>query len=333
MRDVYHPRQGLWNIRPAWAAGLGWLAFAAAALAGGSGAPVVSPSPLAAQRVETQAASAERLMARAEDFLEAARQASGVRSEAAGDRSGLIGAEVTPLVTTLGSLEAKRLATNPAWASALVKRLADAGLRRGDLVAAGFSGSFPGLNLAVVEACRALGLDLIAVTSVTASTWGANQPGFTWPEIDARLVEAGLVPRTTVAVASGGDADQGLDLDAEGRAMAAKIRDETAARLGVAALRPNSYRDAVSDRMEAYRRASGGRPIALYVNVGGADASIGRSTAVLKLKTGFLPPVPFDASEDRGVMARFADDRVRLLLLLNVRELAARWGIPFAGHG
>jgi tetratricopeptide (TPR) repeat protein len=28
---------------------------------------------------------------------------------------------------------------------------------------------------------------VVAVSSVTASTWGANQPGFTWPEIEALL--------------------------------------------------------------------------------------------------------------------------------------------------
>jgi poly-gamma-glutamate system protein len=71
----------------------------------------------------------------------------------------------------------------------------------------------------------------------------------------------------------------------------------------------------------------------LYVNVGGTSASLGESPAVLNLKSGFIRPGPFDRSERRGVMARFAEQGVRVLTLLNIRDLAVRWGIPLAVPG
>ena len=60
------------------------------------------------------------------------------------DPTGLIGQELTPLVTTLGSLEAKRLSTSPAWARALTERLAAHGVGPGTVVAASLSGSLNG---------------------------------------------------------------------------------------------------------------------------------------------------------------------------------------------
>jgi poly-gamma-glutamate system protein len=277
-----------------------------------------------------QTAAAVRSMREAARLIARAKADAGVEPDptAGPDPSGLIGGELTPLVTTVGSLEAKRTAVDPAWAAALTRQIASRGIVRGDLVAAGFSGSFPGLNLAVMAAASALGAEVAAVSSVTASTWGANQPGFTWPEMEVRIVRAGVLPRASVAVSAGGDGDLALDLTADGRTLAWTIRDAAARDLEIPALVPSGIHDAVAGRMALYRRAANGRRIALYVNVGGTAASLGSSAAVLRLRSGFLPPGPFDRSNERGVMARFAEQGVSVLTLLNVRDLALRWGIP-----
>jgi poly-gamma-glutamate system protein len=283
-------------------------------------------------RLDERAAGAERAMRDGEAALRAAKTAAGVVSEAGVDASGVIGSELTPLVTTLGSLEAKRISANPVWAAVLTRQMAAAGIGPGDVIAAGFSGSFPGLNLAVAAAAHALDAELVAISSVTASTWGANQPGFTWPEMECRLAPA-IIPRASIAVTAGGDGDIARDLEFDGRRMAASIRDEAARCLGAAAFRPADFDDAIRQRMSAYRKAANGRPIVLYVNVGGTAASLGESSAVLNLKSGFIRPGPFDRSERRGVMARFAEQGVRVLTLLNIRDLAVRWGIPLAVAG
>ena len=199
-------------------------------------------------------------------------------------------------------------------------------------MAAGFSGSFPALNLSVMAACQALDANLVAVSSVTASTWGANQPGFTWPEVEARLVRASLIRRASVAVSTGGAHDRARDLDPEGRALAERILDATASDLGAAALRPSSLTASIEERLELYRREARGHPLVLYVNVGGTDPSLGTSATVLRLRSGFLPGVPFDFSPGRGLVARFAERGIPVLTMLNVRDLALRWGVPLVGR-
>lgn len=280
--------------------------------------------------VEAAALRAEAAMRGAEDFLWRAKQREGAVPPGDLDhrRSGLIGEEWTPLTTTLGSLPAKRTSTDPRWAAVLVRELWGAGLRRGDVVVAGLSGSFPGLNLAVILACRELGLQLGTVTSVTASTYGANQPGFTWPEMEARLVRAGLLPRTSLAVTAGGDADRAADLEPEWQALAQATTRKAAAALGVPALIPQDFAGAVEARLTAYRQFAAGRPLRLYVNAGGTEASLGRSETILRQRSGFLPAVPFDLSPDRGIIARMVEAGVPVLHLLNVRDLALRWGVP-----
>ncbi len=272
---------------------------------------------------------AESTMRQASRLVRDAKRTAGLRPDeaAADDPSGLVGAEMTPLVTTLGSLESKQLSTSPAWARVLVTQLKGAGVGRGSIVAASCSGSFPALNLAVACACRAVGARLVAVSSVTSSTWGANQPGFTWPEMEARLVDAGLIAAASVGISTGGEDDRAADLEPDARILADQIGDRAAAALGAVRLRSSNYGQAVASRMALFDRIAGDRPIAVYINIGGAQASLGRSMAVLKLKSGWLERGSFDNGPEAGVMARMATRGVRVLHLLNIRDLALRWGI------
>ena len=340
MSDASHfrPPAGHWHPRAGRVAGLGWAAAVAIALIT-TWVPLPMGAPAAALRalrplppdLEARMARAEATARRGQDLLRQAK-IDAFGAGAVSDPSGLIGQDVTPLVTTLGSLEAKRLSTNPAWAAVLAERLAAEGVGAGTVVAASLSGSFPGLNLALAAACQALDARLIAVSSVTASTWGANEPGFTWPEMEARLVDAGVLARVSIAVTAGGSADLADDLPDDGRSLAHGIRDAIALRLGAEALRPAGFEEAVSDRLRSYRRAAAGAPIGLYVNVGGADASMGRSPAILGLGAGIVRAGRIAGSPRGGVTARFLDERVPVLMLLNVRELAVLWGVPLSGR-
>lgn len=323
MNAVYRPKE---RRLPSLTAFIGSLVLALIAsrlpIAGDRGRPI--PADIA-----RAATCAENAMRDAEVFIRERKIEAGILGEDPG--RGLLGEELTELTTTLGSLSSKRTAEDPRWAAVLVERLWGAGLRAGDFVAAGLSGSFPGLNLALATACESLDIRLAAISSVTASTYGANQPGFTWPEIETRLVAAGLMEPVSVGIAAGGANDVAADLQPEGRALAEKIAKHAATALGARFLAPRDYIDAVSTRMTLYRDLAEGRQIALYVNVGGTEASLGKSTAVLELSSGFLPPLPFDISKDRGVMATMLEIGVPVLSLLNLRDLALRWGVPIDG--
>jgi len=279
-------------------------------------------APRAARTTEGREAAGDRAAMLWRHAVQEIARAKGV---AAGEA--LIGTELTPLVTTLGEIEAKRLSASPAWPRILTSQIHGAGIKAGDVVAASFSGSFPGLNIAVMSACQALDIRLIAVSSVTASSWGATDAGFTWPEMEARLVAAGSLRRATVAVSAGGSGDRALDLEPEGRQLARQIAVRSARALRARILEPASFDEAVRARLAVFDEQRSGRPLAAFINVGGTEASLGQSPAILRLTNGWIAPVPFDSSPERGLVARMAERGVPVLHLLNVRDLAFRWGV------
>ncbi|MCE1158120.1 MAG: poly-gamma-glutamate system protein [Spirochaetia bacterium] len=276
--------------------------------------------------ISQAAAQAGRTMERAIETIKKAKTDAGIPIMP-GTR-GVIGEEYNFLTTTLGSLSAKKSAENPAWASTLVRELWRFGLKKGDLLALGMSGSFPGLNIALISAAQALELEVLAVSSVTASSYGANQEGFTWPEMEYLLDRVGLLSSVSLGVSLGGSDDAGIDLQPEGRQSAERIARNSSAALGARLIGTKGFRESVEERLALYKSGAKNRRISLYVNIGGTQASMGEGGAVLELSSGFIAPRSFDLGADRGVMARMMEEGVPVLSLLNVKDLGLRWGIP-----
>ena len=234
-------------------------------------------------------------------------------------RTGLMGPEYTGITTTLGPAEAKRTTADPNMAALAVQLLHEAGVHSGDRVAAAFSGSFPGLNLAVLSACAAMDVDLTYMTAVGSSTHGATWPGLTFPEIAARLVEDGLLPENAVAWSFGGHMDCGLDLDSG-------LLDQVytrMARTGIPLLYESNYEKNVAKRMELLGPAAD-----CFVGVGGNMAVSGRGER--DLGYGVLTNLqnrPIDAGS--GLVERFGDRGTPVVYLLNIKSLAADYGFPY----
>ena len=126
---------------------------------------------------------------------------------------GLIGLEWSGITTTLGDIEAKRTSTNPDFAALLVKLFKEAGLKKGDIVAANFSSSFPALNLAFISAADTLGLKAIIITSIGSSTYGGNIEDFTYLDMENYLYSKNLIENRTIAYSLGGAGDIGKEFD------------------------------------------------------------------------------------------------------------------------
>lgn len=283
---------------------------------------------------ETVEQRAVALMAEATAVIARAREAAGYPVDASIDpnRTGLIGVEWSSITTTLGDLQAKRTAANPLWAAYVARRMADAGVREGDVVWATFSGSFPGLNLAVMAAAQAMDVRLYAVSSLSASMWGANLPGFTWADMEAAVRGAGLLSHGSVAVTLGGDYDRGPELFAglagDPGGGAAALR-EAASRHSWPLLEPADLQEAVEMRIHALAEAGRRERPSLLINAGGGHASLGdcRDPWPTGLTVG-----PRACRGVPGLMHVMSADGVPVLHLLNVRALAAATGIPFDGR-
>ena len=51
------------------------------------------------------------------------------------------------------------------------------------------TGSFPGANIAVLSACKAMDIYPVIISSVGASSWGANNINQSWIDIENKLNE------------------------------------------------------------------------------------------------------------------------------------------------
>jgi poly-gamma-glutamate system protein len=282
-------------------------------------------APAAAVLAAMRAASGS--MARAEAAVRACRETLGVPVDPVADPNGtgLIGEERSAITTSAGRLEAKRTTTNPAFAGLLVALLHEAGARRGDVVAVGASSSFPALVIATLAAAEALGVEPLVISSLGASEWGGNIPGFSWLDMEDCLRRAGLVRVVPIARAVGGEEDVGRDMAPEGRALlVARIRADAVPFLEEPDLERN-----VARRLALYRAAAGGRPIKAFVNIGGSWANLGTDPEILKVEPGLARRVTVPPAPRRGVLQAMAAAGVPVIHLLNVKGLCERYGLPW----
>jgi poly-gamma-glutamate system protein len=233
--------------------------------------------------------------------------------------SGIIGVDYSDLTTTLGDLRAKQTSLNPQFAALIVMWLRQAGVRPGDRVALSITGSFPALNMAALYACASLRLDPVIISSVGASSYGANIPGFTWLDMERHLHAEGRIPWLSSYASLGGIVETGGGLDGTG----VGVGEAAIARHGARYLREEGPRDLLRDieRRQALYFAPG--PPKAFINVGGAITSLGWVAEAALLGNGMLTSVPQGSNPKRGIIFRMVEAGVPVINLLNIERLAA----------
>ena len=233
------------------------------------------------------------------------------------NRTGLIGEEFTELTTTIGALEAKRTSTNPAFAALLVDWLKQAGLVEGQRVLVALSGSFPSLAVASIIACEELALEPIIVSSVGASSYGANRVGFAWPDIESVLFEADIIHHRSALHTLGGEADLGYSYFGEGRRLAV----EAIERSGLPALMEETPQAQDAQRLAFVEAADP----ALMINIGGNQLNVGGDGHLLP--PGVITSSRYDP-EQLGLIGWFVSQDIPVIHLLHIRDLAMAHGLP-----
>ncbi len=231
----------------------------------------------------------------------------------------LLGPEYSPLTTTLGSLEAKRLSLDPFFASLLVRMIRESGADTGRPVGVALSGSFPGLGISVLAALDELGQRGVLVSSLGASMYGANREDLTWADMEHILGDQADVPFRSVFVTRGGEEDAGVGMAMEGiDAIEKSVR-----RTGRSLVVPSSLQEAIAIRHDVFRRES----IGLLINIGGNQAMLGGCAHASSLPTGLWSDQVTCEHEDRGVMVRVNEEGIPVIHLLNLRGLSERYGL------
>lgn len=258
--------------------------------------------------------------------LRLCREAKGLPFDLDADanQTGLIGLKDSILTTSLGQLEAKRTTTNPELAGLIVYLLAKAGVREGDAVAVGASSSFPALIVAFLAASRALKVTPHFIVSLGASQWGANNPDFTWVDIQDCLEKTGWLPQRPIAVSLGGTKDVGSGLKPEGRELLLRQVKEKGLRLIV---EPDLEKN-VNLRLNFYESAARGKRLAAFVNIGGGWANMGEREEILQLPPG-LNFIDRSAARFKGVVWEMARRGTPVIHLLYIKGLAEKYGLPW----
>ena len=245
-------------------------------------------------------------------------------TEADSAETGLIGIEYSPITTTLGSLKSKQISANPDFAALMVRWLWSVGVREGDTVAVSLTGSFPALNLAAFAAIQTLNLHAVTVSSLGASSWGANQPEMTWVDMERLLMDNGLIINGSDAITMGGGGDRGGGLPLEGQEILMRKIQES----GILFLDPKSLIQAIGMKLTFYGNLD---QYKCFINIGGGQAALGRGPGGRTLPTGLLRTFPedgpFESGEVDGVIFYFLRQGIPVIHLLEIHRIARRWGI------
>lgn len=293
--------------------------------------------PLSENETTTrQMLEASQMMSEALDIVGQCRRDKGLVTDELSDpnRTGLIGREFSPLTTSRGDLQAKRTTTNPNMAALLVHLLAQTKVKEGDFIAVGASGSFPGLIIATHAAAKAMRLTPLPIYSIGASQWGANEPAFTWLDMEKCLRDCYWLDIEPVAISLGGENDIGEDWSQEIRSSI----ESGIADAGSVLFHESNLERNVLARMKLYEQRAGESPIRAFINIGGAWANLGKSPRVLELEPGLVEITALPPKEERGVLFEMVNRGIPVVHLLFVRGLSERYGlswdpIPLPGPG
>lgn len=239
--------------------------------------------------------------------------------------TGLIGPEWTEMTTTIGHLEAKRTTIQPGFASLISKLYKEAGIRKGDTIAIGCSGSFPGLLLSCVSAAKASGVYCKTILSLGASSHGANRLNLTILDIYNLLYNKGLVADPPIAVSLGGENDRGETWEHE----VYKNLENSIIKSGYHFISYPILHQSVMEREKLYGFNLQNDNIKAFINAGGAMANIGTSTSILNTKPGIVRTIKIPDIEQQGVIHRAFLSDIPIIHLLNIKGLALEYGIKW----
>ena len=265
---------------------------------------------------------ASRRTLAAERAIGDAKGSDPVAIQVAGDdvQAAMIGLATSAITTDPGSLRSKVTSTNPNFAGAIVSMLRQAGVRKGDVVAVSYTGSFPALDISTITAIETLGAEPIIISSVGASTWGANDPELTILDMESLLFQQGIIKHKSVEASIGGDF-QTHPLTSEGRKLAAAAMK----RNGVPPSSALNIRESVDKHAATYRRIAGDRPIKAFVNVGGGLASKGVGGT---FDPGLNVATPGGDIVSGGLIERMQNDGVPVINLVDIKKLAQQYKLP-----
>ena len=203
----------------------------------------------------------------------------------------------------------------------------------GDQIGMTFSGSFPALNIAALVSAEVYGLQICAMTGIGASYCGANDPRFTFFEMQNYLCDIGLLTHRIDYVSWGGNDDILKDVNAyEDEAKPHLQRIQSVIDNSTATYIREANFDANIDLRISYFQQDIPQ-IKMFINVGGSMAGVGTGLNVYQ-QTGYSKGGMVYSSNKRahnqGLLQYYKACGLPVVNMLNIRQLAHTYNVPFA---
>jgi poly-gamma-glutamate system protein len=239
--------------------------------------------------------------------------------------SGLVGAQYSQTSYGRGDLSDELATIDPNFSAAMVEMLHRAGVRRGDSIGVSWDGSYPALNIQLLAVAKTMNLRPVIVTAQSAAAWGADYPGFTWLDIERRLVRAGLWAYRSKCATLGGADDLGQGLSPEGRAILAAAAESAGVELCDrpldSAVGESGPRTGVALRMAAFAG------VRAFVSIGKSVADVGDPLARVpsRVMSGRI-----DRRGKSGVIGAMLDRGVPVVRIGNPSQVAIDYHLPLS---
>jgi len=233
---------------------------------------------------------------------------------------GLMGKEYSDITTTLGSAESKQTAINPQFAALTYSWMIENGIDSNSTVGVNISGSFPSIAIAVLAAIQVLGAEAVLISSLGASSFGANDPEFTWIDIEELLRRNSNLHFKSILLTPGGINDNGGGLQPEGIIQL----KNAALRCGSELYFPKNLVEASEIRINTFTRFG----IDLLINIGGNHPALGNCSHAWQIPNGVIPNSFSCRHNERSFLFHFIENNIPVIHYLNVKEIASRNGLP-----
>lgn len=233
---------------------------------------------------------------------------------------GLSGLEYSETTTTLGSLDAKITAMNPDFAALTMRWLDDLKVDSTKTVGVILSGSFPSLSICALAALQQVNAKTVIISSLGASSYGANDPQATWIDLENWLRSKGGLKYKSDIVSLGAEDDNGGGLVDEGVEMLKKA----AARNNTTLFIPKEY----NESFQVKKKLLAAKKIDLLINIGGNQVSMGACVHGISIPNGMHKNIKCCTDKDRGLIFEFAEHGVPIIHFLNIKSLASAYGLP-----
>lgn len=236
------------------------------------------------------------------------------------NQTGIIGQQYTPITFQRSDLSASLTSTNPNFVAIFIEMFKKLKLKPGDTIAVGLDGSYPAVNMALYSALRVMDIKPIIITNVSSAMWGANDPNFTWLDIERILYQDKLTFYKSNAASLGGEDDLGRGFSPQARQFLLDAINRNQVEL----VSSENLETNIKKHLDIYFRC---KKVKAFINVGKSVANIGENQ--FSFTNGIIRRLPSKYNR-QSVIAEMLSRNIPVINITDVNKIALRYGLPIA---